>query len=145
MSFSIDQRRTVLLLAICQGLLFTNTVILMAVNALTGYMPWDNKILATLPAMTHVIGSALSAMPAASSCVAAVGFMTGSPLANARCRHLRGGGHGEIILGLCLGTFSSAATTRRVVLQVCGSRCRDWRRQSACHFLVLAGARRRAD
>ena len=41
-------------------------VILMAVNALTGYMLADNKILATLPAMTYVIGSAISAMPAAS-------------------------------------------------------------------------------
>ena len=45
MSFTNDQRRTVFLLALCQGLLLTNTVILMAVNALTGYMLADNKML----------------------------------------------------------------------------------------------------
>ena len=65
MSFTVDQRRSVTLLAFCQALLLTNSVILMAVNALTGFMLADNKFLATLPAMTYVIGGAMSAMPAA--------------------------------------------------------------------------------
>jgi predicted MFS family arabinose efflux permease len=57
------ERRTTLLLALCQGFLLTNTVVLMAVNGLTGYMLAENKSLATIPAMTYVIGSALAAMP----------------------------------------------------------------------------------
>lgn len=57
------ERNTTLLLALCQGLLLTNTVILMAVNGLTGYMLADNKAYATIPAMTYVVGSALAAMP----------------------------------------------------------------------------------
>ncbi len=60
---SAQERKTTILLALCQGFLLTNTVILMAVNALTGYMLAENKSLATLPSMTYVIGSALAAMP----------------------------------------------------------------------------------
>ena len=84
MSFSPDHRRTVFLLALCQGLLLTNTVILMAVNALTGFMLAENKIFATLPAMTYVIGSAVTAMPASSFMRRRGrrrGFMSGSVLA----------------------------------------------------------------
>ena len=108
MSFTPDHRRAVALLALCQGLLLTNTVILMAVNALTGYMLAENKILATLPAMTYVIGSAVTAMPASSFMRRRGrkrGFMTGSVL----------GIFGALICGaavmmrsfegLCLGTF----------------------------------------
>ncbi len=58
-----QERSTTLLLAVCQGFLLTNTVILMAVNGLTGYMLAENKAFATVPAMTYVIGSALAAMP----------------------------------------------------------------------------------
>ncbi len=60
---SPQHKKTVFLLALCQALLLTNSVILMAVNALTGFMLAENKALATLPAMTYVIGSAISAMP----------------------------------------------------------------------------------
>jgi predicted MFS family arabinose efflux permease len=58
-----QERNTTLLLALCQGFLLTNTVILMAVNGLTGYMLAENKAFATIPAMTYVVGSALAAMP----------------------------------------------------------------------------------
>ena len=84
MSFSVEHRRTVTLLAVCQGLLLTNSVILMAVNALTGFMLAENKIFATLPAMTYVIGSAVTAMPASAFMRRRGrkrGFMTGSVLA----------------------------------------------------------------
>ncbi|MEN9560328.1 MAG: Riboflavin transporter RfnT [Pseudomonadota bacterium] len=60
---SARANRSIVLLALCQGLLLTNTVILMAVNGLTGFMLAPSKALATLPAMTYVVGSALSAMP----------------------------------------------------------------------------------
>lgn len=108
MSFTNDQRRTVFLLALCQGLLLTNTVILMAVNALTGYMLADNKMLATLPAMTYVIGSALSAMPAASFMRQRGrrrGFMTGSLLAMLGAVICAVAVMAKSFPGLCLGTF----------------------------------------
>jgi predicted MFS family arabinose efflux permease len=60
---SVAERNATLLLALAQGFLLTNTVILMAVNGLTGYMLAENKAFATVPAMTYVIGSALAAMP----------------------------------------------------------------------------------
>ena len=97
-----------MLLALCQGLLLTNTVILMAVNALTGFMLAENKMFATLPAMTYVIGSAVTAMPASAFMRRRgrkLGFMSGSVL----------GILGALICavavmlrsfeGLCLGTF----------------------------------------
>jgi MFS family permease len=60
---SVAERNATWLLALSQGFLLTNTVILMAVNGLTGYMLAENKSWATIPAMTYVIGSALAAMP----------------------------------------------------------------------------------
>jgi predicted MFS family arabinose efflux permease len=73
---SIAERNATLLLALAQGFLLTNTVILMAVNGLTGYMLADNKAFATVPAMTYVIGSALAAMPV-SAWMKKVGRRTG--------------------------------------------------------------------
>ncbi|MBL8309994.1 MAG: MFS transporter [Burkholderiales bacterium] len=108
MSFSTAQRHTVLLLALCQGLLLTNTVILMAVNALTGYMLAENKMFATLPAMTYVIGSALSAMPAASFMRTRGrrrGFMSGSLLAMLGAVVCAVAVMAKSFWGLCLGTF----------------------------------------
>lgn len=103
-----DQRRAVTLLALCQGLLLTNTVILMAVNALTGYMLADNKMLATLPAMTYVIGSAVTAMPAAAFMKThgrRRGFMTGSALAILGAVICAVAVMLKSFWGLCLGTF----------------------------------------
>lgn len=108
MSLSPDHRRTVFMLALCQGLLLTNTVILMAVNALTGFMLADNKMLATLPAMTYVIGSAVSAMPASSFMRRRGrrrGFMTGSVLAMIGACICAAAVMAKSFWGLCLGTF----------------------------------------
>ncbi len=108
MSFSPDHRRTVLLLALCQGLLLTNTVILMAVNALTGFMLADNKMLATLPAMTYVIGSALTAMPMSAFMRRRGrrrGFITGSVLAMIGAVICAAAVMAKSFWGLCLGTF----------------------------------------
>lgn len=107
-SLTAEHRRTVFLLALCQGLLLTNTVILMAVNALTGYMLADNKIFATLPAMTYVIGSALTAMPAAAFMRTRGrrrGFMTGSVLAMIGACICAAAVMMKSFWGLCLGTF----------------------------------------
>jgi MFS family permease len=53
------------LLAFLQGLFLTNQVTLIAVNGLAGYALASNKVLATLPITTYVLGSALATVPAA--------------------------------------------------------------------------------
>ena len=108
MSLTADNRRTVMLLALCQGLLLTNTVILMAVNALTGFMLADNKMLATLPAMTYVIGSALTAMPMSAFMRVRGrrrGFISGSVLAIFGACICAVAVMLKSFWGLCLGTF----------------------------------------
>ena len=76
--------RDIALLACCQALLLVNNAGLIAMNGLVGYSLVDNKALATLGVTSYVIGSALSAMPAA-LWMARVGrrrgFMTGSVIA----------------------------------------------------------------
>jgi MFS family permease len=108
MSFTPDHRRTVFMLALCQGLLLTNTVILMAVNALTGFMLADNKMLATLPSMTYVIGSALTAMPASAVMRERgrrLGFLSGSVLAMIGACICAAAVMAKSFWGVCLGTF----------------------------------------
>jgi MFS family permease len=108
MSFTADHRRTVFMLALCQGLLLTNTVILMAVNALTGFMLADNKMLATLPSMTYVIGSALTAMPASAFMRERgrrLGFLSGSVLAMIGACICAAAVMAKSFWGVCLGTF----------------------------------------
>ena len=56
--------KNVALLSACQALLFTNSVTLIAINGLAGYALAADKGLATLPVTVHVIGSALSTIPA---------------------------------------------------------------------------------
>ena len=76
--------RDIVLLACCQALLLVNNSGLISMNGLVGYALVDNKTLATLGVTSYVIGSALSAMPAA-LWMARVGrrrgFMTGSVIA----------------------------------------------------------------
>jgi MFS family permease len=59
-----DSKRNVLLLAACQALLLTNAVTLISVAALAGYSLAENKVFATLPATSYVIGAFLSTFPA---------------------------------------------------------------------------------
>ena len=56
-------RKNVGVLAICQGLLFVNNSILIAVNALAGYSLAPDKALATLPVTAYFVGSALTTVP----------------------------------------------------------------------------------
>jgi MFS family permease len=76
--------RDIALLACCQALLLVNNSGLIAMNGLVGYALVDDKIFATLGVTSYVLGSALSAMPAA-LWMARVGrrrgFMTGSVIA----------------------------------------------------------------
>src|SRR5512138_3683777 len=57
-------RRNVFLLACCQALLLTNAVTLISIGALAGYRLAENKVFATLPASTYVVGAALATVPA---------------------------------------------------------------------------------
>jgi MFS family permease len=57
-------RRNVVLLACCQALLLTNAVTLITIGALAGYSLVENKVFATLPAATYVIGGFIGTFPA---------------------------------------------------------------------------------
>jgi MFS family permease len=104
------QRRNVGLLALCQGLLLTNGVTLVAVNGLVGIALAGNPRLATLPVTTYVLGAALATLPAAFLMKhrgRRTGFMTGSLLG------IVGGLIGALAVWqqsfwlLCLGTLFS--------------------------------------
>ncbi len=56
--------RNLSLLALCQALLFTNNVTLIAMQGLAGYALAENKSLATLPATAYIVGAALMMLPA---------------------------------------------------------------------------------
>src|SRR5436305_13684019 len=60
----MSPRTNVLLLACCQALLLTNAVTLISVGALAGYALAQNKVFATLPAATYVIGGFIGTFPA---------------------------------------------------------------------------------
>ena len=57
-------RRNVFLLACCQALLLTNAVTQISIGALAGYLLAQNKVFATLPQATYVVGAALATLPA---------------------------------------------------------------------------------
>lgn len=76
--------RDIALLACCQALLLINQSGLIAMNGLVGYALVDNKTFATIGVTSYVLGSALSAMPAAlwmARVGRRAGFMTGSVIA----------------------------------------------------------------
>jgi MFS family permease len=80
--------RDIALLACCQALLLVNNSGLISMNGLVGYSLVDDKIFATLGVTSYVLGSALSAMPAAlwmSRVGRRRGFMTGSIIAIVGC------------------------------------------------------------
>jgi predicted MFS family arabinose efflux permease len=106
------QRRNVGLLALCQGLLLTNGVTLVAVNGLVGIALASDPRLATLPVTTYVLGAALATLPASFLMKhrgRRTGFMTGSALG------ILGGAIGALAVWqqsfwlLCLGTLFSGS------------------------------------
>jgi predicted MFS family arabinose efflux permease len=106
------QHRNVALLALCQGLLLTNGVTLVAVNGLVGLSLAGDPRLATLPLTAYVLGAALTTLPAAFLMKhrgRRAGFMTGSSLG------ILGGLLGALAVWqqsfglLCLGTMFSGS------------------------------------
>jgi MFS family permease len=57
-------KRNVAVLSVCQALANTNNTILIALGALVGYSLADNKLLATLPVASVMIGTMLFTIPA---------------------------------------------------------------------------------
>lgn len=57
--------RPLLLLAVCQALLLTNNIVLIAINGLVGLAMAPFEWMATLPVTGYVVGAAVSAMPVA--------------------------------------------------------------------------------
>jgi MFS family permease len=103
-------RRNVFLLACAQALLLTNSVTLITISTLAGHALARNKVFATLPATTAVIGAALAAFPASLLMRRAgrrVGFLTGAGfgLVSSLVASLAIAG-GRLWL-LCVGTFLS--------------------------------------
>jgi predicted MFS family arabinose efflux permease len=77
-------RRQIVLLAIGQALLYVNNVTLIAVNGLAGLALAPSPLWATLPVTTHIIGSALTTVPASLAMGhwgRRAGFMFGSLMA----------------------------------------------------------------
>lgn len=56
-------KRNVAVLSACQALLLTNNSILIAITGLAGYALASNKVLATLPLTSYVVGAALTTLP----------------------------------------------------------------------------------
>ncbi len=84
MNSSALARRQIVLLTIGQALLYVNNVTLIAVNGLAGLALAPSPIWATLPITTHIIGSALTTMPASLAMGRwgrRAGFMFGSLMA----------------------------------------------------------------
>ena len=57
-------RANVFLLACCQALLLTNAVTLVSIGALAGYALAHDKVFATAPNATYVIGALVGTFPA---------------------------------------------------------------------------------
>lgn len=76
-------RRTIGLLAACQGLLGTNNVLNIGVTGLAGYALAPDKAWATLPLTAYVVGTALSTLPASfwmKKVGRRMGFVTGATM-----------------------------------------------------------------
>jgi MFS family permease len=101
-------RKNVVLLACCQALLLTNSVTLITISALVGYGLVENKVFATLPATTAVIGAALAAFPASLRMKRSgrrLGFLTGVVFGFAGALVAALGVATSNFTLLCLGTF----------------------------------------
>jgi MFS family permease len=101
-------RKNVFLLACCQALLLTNAVTLISIGALAGYALAGNKLFATMPAATYVVGGALGTLPA-SLWMRRVGrrngFLTGGVFGLAGSTLAAMAIAASSLALLCLGTF----------------------------------------
>jgi predicted MFS family arabinose efflux permease len=101
-------RRQILLLVVCQALLYVNNVTLIAVNGLVGLALAPSPLLATLPVTTYIIGSALTTLPASLAMGRwgrRAGFMFGTAMGFAGTSLAAVGVFTASFALLCAGTF----------------------------------------
>jgi predicted MFS family arabinose efflux permease len=101
-------RRQILLLVVCQALLYINNVTLIAVNGLVGLALAPSPVLATLPVTTYIIGSALTTLPASLAMGRwgrRAGFMFGTIMGFAGTTLAAVGVFSASFVLLCAGTF----------------------------------------
>lgn len=101
-------RRQILLLVVCQALLYVNNVTLIAVNGLVGLALAPTPLLATLPVSTYILGSALTTLPASLAMGRwgrRAGFMFGTAMGFAGTSLAAVGVFQGSFVLLCAGTF----------------------------------------
>ena len=107
-SDSSRARQQILLLVICQALLYINNVTLITVNGLVGLALAPTPVLATLPVTTYIIGSALTTLPASLAMGRygrRAGFMFGTAMGFAGTSLAAVGVFTASFVLLCAGTF----------------------------------------
>ena len=136
-------KRTVARLAVCQMLLLSSGVLMAAVGALAGYALAPSPRLATVPAVTYVLGAAISTLPASFFMKRRgrrAGFLLGSSLGMA------GGAVGAVAIAAHSFTLLLAGTFLCGIYNAFGQYYRfaaadaappDW--QSRAISLTLAG------
>lgn len=105
---SVDTKRNVFLLIVCQALLFVNNTTMIAVNGLVGYALAPTATLATIPVTAYVIGSALASAPIAKMMRRygrRVGFSVGTLFGMLGVTLAAMGAHYKMFWLLCLGTM----------------------------------------
>lgn len=101
-------RRQILLLVVCQALLYVNSVTLIAVNGLAGLALAPTPLWATLPVTTYIVGSALATVPASLAMGRwgrRAGFMFGAAMAIAGTAIAAAAVQLGSFALLCVGTF----------------------------------------
>lgn len=101
-------RRQILLLVLCQALLYVNNVTLIAINGLAGLALAPSPLWATLPVTTYIIGSALTTVPASLAMGRfgrRAGFMFGTAMGFVGTTIAAIGVLNQSFVVLCAGTF----------------------------------------
>lgn len=101
-------RRQIVLLALCQALLYINSVTLITVNVLAGLTLAPTPLWATLPVTTYILGAALMTVPASLAMGRLgrrAGFVAGTACAIAGTLLAASAVHVGSFALLCFGTF----------------------------------------
>jgi predicted MFS family arabinose efflux permease len=101
-------RRQILLLVVCQGLLYVNNVTQIAINGLAGLSLAPSPLWATLPITAYIVGSALTTVPASFAMARfgrRAGFMLGAAAGGVGMSIAAFAMLAQSFVLLCLGAF----------------------------------------